>query len=153
MVQALGQDIGGTGIKGGVVDVTTGELIGERFQLPTPQPATVDAVLDTVEQIVGAAGWDGPIGCTFPGIVKDGVVGTAANVDKAWIGVNLADDLAHRIGRPVAVLNDADAAGVAEMRLGAGRNAPGAVMVVALGTGIGTAIFLDGKLLANTELG
>lgn len=153
MVQALGLDIGGTGIKGAVVDVTTGELAGERFQLPTPQPATVEAVLDTVAQIVESAEWDGPIGCTFPGIVKHGVVGTAANVDKAWIGVNLAERLSDRIGRPVVALNDADAAGVAEMRLGAGRGAAGIVMLIALGTGIGSALFLDGKLLMNTEFG
>lgn len=157
MVQALGLDIGGTGIKGAIVDVTTGELVGERFQLPTPQPATVDGIIDTVAQIVElartASNWEGPIGCTFPGIIKEGVVGTAANVDKTWIGVNLADRLGERLGQRVAVLNDADAAGVAEMRLGAGRGAHGVVMLIALGTGIGTALFVDGRLVSNTELG
>lgn len=153
MVHALGIDIGGTSIKAGVVDSSTGDIVGERFKLPTPQPATVDAILGTVVQIVHLANWAGPIGCTFPGIVKEGIVGSAANVDKEWIGVHLSQRLTERLGCRVTVLNDADAAGVAEMRLGAGRGRNGVVLLIALGTGIGSALFLDGKLIPNTELG
>lgn len=153
MNRALGLDIGGTGIKGAIVDLDSGELLSERIRIPTPQPATVNAVLDTVEQIVAQAEWDGPIGCTFPGIVKNGVVGLAANVDDAWIGVNLASRLSERLGSPVSVLNDADAAGISEMQLGAGRGADGVVLIMTLGTGIGSALFNDGRLVPNTELG
>lgn len=146
-------DIGGTGIKGALVDLDRGVLAGERVRIPTPQPATVPAVLDTVQAVIEQAGWDGPVGCTFPGIVRHGVIGSAANVDKSWIGVNLADQLSARIGHPAAVLNDADAAGIAEMQFGAGRGRSGVVIIVTLGTGIGTAVFVDGVLVPNTELG
>lgn len=150
---AFGLDIGGTGIKGAVADLATGELASERIRLDTPQPATVDAVLDAAEHIVARAGWEGPVGCAFPGIVKHGRVGSTANVDGSWLGVNLAEQLADRLGRPVRAINDADAAGVAEMRLGAGRDEPGVVLVATLGTGIGSALFTDGHLVPNTELG
>ncbi|GAB2563073.1 polyphosphate--glucose phosphotransferase [Leucobacter ruminantium] len=153
MNRAFGLDIGGTGIKGAVVDLDTGELLSERIRIPTPQPSTVEAVLDTVERIVHQAGWEGPIGCTFPGIVKQGVIGSAANVDTSWIGVHLAERLTDRLDRPATVLNDADAAGLAEMRLGAGRGEPGVVLLLTLGTGIGSALFVDGRLVPNTELG
>lgn len=153
MGNGFGIDIGGTGIKGALVDLDRGVLAGERVRIPTPQPATVDAVLDTVQAVIGQAGWDGPVGCTFPGIVRHGVIGSAANVDKGWIGVNLAEGLSARIGHPAVVLNDADAAGIAEMRFGAGRDRPGVVIIVTLGTGIGTAVFVDGVLVPNTELG
>lgn len=149
----FGIDIGGTGIKGAVVDVDQGALAGERVRIPTPQPATVDAVLDTVEQVIHEASWEGPVGCTFPGIVQHGVIGSAANVDDEWIGVNLADALSDRIGQPALVLNDADAAGIAEMRFGAGRDRGGLVLISTLGTGIGSALFIDGTLVPNTELG
>ena len=153
MSTAFGLDIGGTGIKGAVVEFATGELASERIRIPTPRPATVEAVLDTVEAVVTRAGWGGPVGCTFPGVVKRGVIGTAANVDEEWIGVHVGERLGERLGRPVAVLNDADAAGLAEMRLGAGRGASGVVLVSTLGTGIGSALFVDGRLVPNTELG
>lgn len=153
MERAFGLDIGGTGIKGAVVDLASGELLSERIRIPTPQPSTVDAVLDTVAQIVAEAEWDGPIGCTFPGIVKHGVIGSTANVDHSWMGVNLGVRLAERLDRPAFVLNDADAAGLAEIHLGAGRGAKGVVLVLTLGTGIGSALFIDGRLVPNTELG
>lgn len=149
----FGIDIGGTGIKGAMVDLDNGELAADRVRIPTPQPATVDAVLDTVVAVGSEAGWDGPIGCTFPGIVRGGVVGSAANVDDSWIGVDLAAQVQERIGHRAAVLNDADAAGLAEMRFGAGRGRDGVVLVVTLGTGIGSALFIDGTLVPNTELG
>lgn len=153
MSTAFGLDIGGTGIKGAVVDLETGELVSERCRLDTPQPAGIEAVLDTVERVVGMAGWDGPIGCTFPGIIKHGAVGSTANVAGEWLGVNIEDRLAAHLGRRVRTLNDADAAGIAEMRLGAGRGQSGLVFVITLGTGIGSAIFNDGVLVPNSELG
>lgn len=150
----FGIDIGGTGIKGAVVDLDRGGLAGDRVRIPTPQPATVDGVLDVVQQVVEEAAWDGPIGCTFPGIVRHGVVGSAANVDPGWIGTDLTSLLSERLGHPAGVLNDADAAGLAEMRYGAGRDlTSGVVLVVTLGTGIGSALFTDGVLVPNTELG
>lgn len=149
----FGIDIGGTGIKGALVDLDLGALAGERVRIPTPQPSTVEAVLDTVQAVIDQAGWDGPVGCTFPGIVRHGVIASAANVDKGWIGVNLAERLGARIGHPAIVLNDADAAGIAEMQFGAGRDRSGVVVIVTLGTGIGTAVFVNGTLVPNTELG
>lgn len=153
MDRAFGLDIGGTGIKGAIVDLGTGELASERIRIPTPQPSTVDAVLDTVAEIVAQAEWEGPIGCTFPGIVRHGVIGSTANVDHSWMGVHLGERLSERLDRPAFVLNDADAAGLAEVHLGAGRGAKGVVLVLTLGTGIGSALFVDGRLVPNTELG
>lgn len=153
MRTGFGIDIGGTGIKGAIVDLDQGALAGERVRIPTPQPATVPAVLDTVQAVISEAGWSGPVGCTFPGIVRHGVVGSAANVDKGWIGVNLAEQLSERLGSPAHVLNDADAAGLAEMKYGAGRGVDGVVMILTLGTGIGSVLFVDGHLVPNTELG
>ncbi len=153
MSQAFGIDIGGTGIKGAIVDLERGELASDRIRIPTPQPATVDGVLDVTHQVIQQAGWDGPVGCTFPGIVRHGVIGSAANVDHGWIGTNLAERLRERTGHPVSVLNDADAAGLAEVRYGAGRGRDGVILVVTLGTGIGSALFTDGILVPNTELG
>lgn len=152
-LQAFGIDIGGSGIKGAVVDLSQGELESARIRIPTPQPATVDSVLDVAHEVIQQAGWDGPVGCTFPGIVRRGVIGSAANVDDGWIGVSLAERLQERTGHPVSALNDADAAGLAEVRFGAGRGREGVVMVLTLGTGIGSALFVDGILVPNTELG
>ncbi|MBP8918177.1 MAG: ROK family protein [Micropruina sp.] len=149
----FGIDIGGTGIKGALVDLDVGALAGERVRIPTPQPATVPAVLDTVIAVVEQAGWVGPVGCTFPGIIRHGVVGSAANVDDSWIGTDLAAELSTRLGHRATVLNDADAAGIAEMRFGAGRDKKGVVLIATLGTGIGTALFVDGTLVPNTEFG
>ncbi|MFT3969605.1 MAG: ROK family protein [Micropruina sp.] len=153
MVNGFGLDIGGTGIKGAPVDLEQGVLAGERVRIPTPQPATVPAVLDTVVAVVEQVGWGGPLGCTFPGIVRHGVIGSAANVNDSWIGTDLAAELGARLGHPVTVLNDADAAGIAEMRFGAGRGVSGVVLIATLGTGIGSALFVDGRLVPNTEFG
>lgn len=149
----LGIDIGGTGIKGAPVDVETGQLLAERFRIPTPQPSRPNAVADVVEEIARHFDYAGPAGVTFPGIVKRGVIFSAANVDKSWVNTNGNDLFASHVGGPVEVVNDADAAGIAEMRFGAGRGRDGVVILVTLGTGIGTAVFLDGKLLPNTEFG
>jgi polyphosphate glucokinase len=152
-MRILGIDVGGTGIKGAPVDVETGTLCCERVRRPTPDPSTPDAVADVVLDIVREFQWQGPIGCTFPAPIKGGVMRTAANVDKSWVGVNGEQLLAERVHMPVHFINDADAAGVAEMEFGAGRDQPGVVMLLTLGTGIGSAIFVNGVLMPNTELG
>ena len=152
-MEVLGIDIGGSGVKGAPVDTTTGRLLTPRFRIPTPQPATPEAVMSVTAQVAQHFTWSGPIGCGFPAVVKGGQVHTAANIDPAWIGVRIEDELAQIVGRPVRVLNDADAAGVAEMRWGAGRDRQGVVLIVTLGTGIGTALFVDGRLVPNTEFG
>ncbi len=150
---AFGLDIGGTGMKGAVVDLDTGEVVSERVRLDTPQPATIAALLDTAASVVAESGWEGPLGCTFPGIVKHGVIGSSANLDPEWVGEHLGERLSAHLGRPVTPVNDADAAGLAEMRFGAGRGRPGVVLMLTLGTGVGSAMFVDGLLVPNTELG
>jgi polyphosphate glucokinase len=150
---AFGVDIGGTGIKGAPVDLRTGRLATERIRIPTPHPATPDAVSATVAQLLEQANWTGDAGATFPAVIKQGVARTAANVDPAWIGTDVEATLGAATGRSFTVLNDADAAGVAEMAYGRGRDASGVVVLGTLGTGIGTAVFLHGQLLPNTELG
>lgn len=150
---ALGIDIGGTGIKGAVVDTTTGEFTVERLRIPTPNPSTPDAVADVVGQIASHFEWHGPVGCTFPGVVKDGVIRTGANVDKSWVDQSGAAIFAEATGCPVAVVNDADAAGEAEARFGHEMAGSGVVVLLTLGTGIGSALISDGVLIPNTELG
>ena len=149
----IGVDIGGTGIKGAPVSVEHGALTKERVRLLTPSPATPDAVAKTVAQLLEQTGAPGSVGLTLPAVVRSGVVETAANIDAAWIGINAVDLFASATGRAVGVVNDADAAGVAEMRFGAGRDRQGVVIMVTLGTGIGSAVFADGVLVPNTELG
>jgi polyphosphate glucokinase len=152
-MQIMGIDIGGSGIKGALVDIEKGELVTERHRIPTPSPATPDAVTDVVAELVQHFEWNGAIGCTFPAIIKDGVAHSAANVDQAWIGTDAQRLIQRKTGDPVRVLNDADAAGVAEMAFGAGRGKNGVVIMLTVGTGIGSAIFLDGQLVPNSELG
>ncbi|MGG7571688.1 polyphosphate--glucose phosphotransferase [Streptomyces sirii] len=157
-MRVFGVDIGGSGIKGAPVDLERGELVDARYKVLTPQPATPDAVAECVGQVVAHFGWSGPVGATFPGVVTGGTTRTAANVDKRWIGTDAGALLTGRLGGesggcPVTVLNDADAAGLAEMRFGAGRGRAGTVIVLTLGTGIGSAVFTDGRLVPNTELG
>jgi len=152
-MKALGIDIGGTGIKGAVVDTKRGHLITDRLRLLTPEPATPDAVAATVAGIAKHFEWDGPIGCTFPGVVKGGRVHTAANLDKAWVDLDAAQLIHEATGSPVTMVNDADAAGEAETRFGAARGREGVVIAVTLGTGIGSAVVVDGRLLPNTEFG
>ena len=150
---AFGIDIGGTGIKGGVVDLRGGVLVGDRFRLDTPQPSTPQAVAETAGKVAGNFDYTGPYGVAFPGVVLDGVVKTAANVDKSWIDTSLKHAMEPELPGPVTVLNDADAAGLAEARYGAGRGRRGLVIVVTFGTGIGIALINDGKLVPNAELG
>jgi polyphosphate glucokinase len=149
----LGIDIGGTGIKGAPVDLDTGELTEERLRIPTPPGGRPEDVAGVVAEIAGRFDTDGPIGCTFPAVMRDGVALTAANVDQSWIGTDAAD-LFHRVaGREFVVVNDADAAGIAEMQYGAGKGEGGVVLLLTLGTGIGSALFVDGVLVPNTEFG
>ncbi|MEU0399843.1 polyphosphate--glucose phosphotransferase [Streptomyces sp. NPDC006197] len=153
-MNVFGVDIGGSGIKGAPVDLERGALAEERHKVLTPQPATPDGVAGCVAEVVTHFGWTGPVGVTFPGVVTGSTVRTAANVDKSWIGVDAGSLISDRLGgRPVTVLNDADAAGVAEMTFGAGRGRKGTVILLTLGTGIGSAVFVDGRLVPNTELG
>lgn len=152
--RALGVDVGGSGVKGAIVDLDTGQLVGDRFRLETPQPATPEAVTKTVAEVVRHFDWTGPLGVTYPGVVVNGVVQTAANVDSSWIGRNAAQEMSAALGgQPVTVLNDADAAGLAEQRYGAGRNKDGVVVLLTFGTGIGSAVIHHGILLPNTEFG
>jgi polyphosphate glucokinase len=150
----FGVDIGGTGIKGAVVDVEAGQLTTERVRIPTPHPATKDSVVPVVAELVQQASYDGPVGCAFPAVIKNGAAQTAANIDKSWIGESVADAVSRSLGgADVVVINDADAAGLAEMRFGAGRGVDGVVVMLTVGTGIGSAVFVDGMLVPNTELG
>lgn len=149
----LGIDIGGSGIKGALVDTERGVATTLYQRIPTPQPSTPDAVADVVTQLVRHFEWSGPVGCTFPAIIKNGVAYSAANVDKSWIGTDGDRLFEQKTGCPFQLINDADAAGLAEVEFGAGRGRPGVVMMLTLGTGIGSALFVDGRLVPNTELG
>ncbi|MET9439137.1 polyphosphate--glucose phosphotransferase [Streptomyces sp. NPDC006610] len=154
-MQIFGVDIGGSGIKGAPVDLDKGDLTEERYKVLTPHPATPDSVADGVREVVEHFGWTGPVGVTFPGVVTGGAtIRTAANVDKGWIDTDARALLGERLGGvPVTVVNDADAAGVAEMAFGAGRGRKGTVVLLTFGTGIGSALFTDGVLVPNSELG
>jgi len=150
----LGIDIGGSGIKGAPVDVETGEFLEERLRISTPSPSKPDPVIEVIQQIVGHFNWDGKIGIGFPGVVRRGVIGTAANVSKAWIGKNLAKMVKEATGNKTVVLNDADAAGLAEMRFGSGKKyEDDYVLFLTIGTGIGSALFVKRELWPNSELG
>jgi polyphosphate glucokinase len=153
VTERLGIDVGGSGIKGAPVDLEKGALAAQRHRVVTPKPATPGAVIEAIAGVVGRFRTVGPIGVTVPAAVQHGIVRTAANIDPSWIEVDAVGLLTSRLERPTVVLNDADAAGIAEMRFGAGRDQRGTVMIVTLGTGIGTAIFVDGRLVPNLELG
>jgi polyphosphate glucokinase len=149
----LGIDIGGSGIKGNLVNPETGAVLAERFKLETPSPSVPDAVAAVVGAIVDHFEYEGPVGCTFPAVVKGGITLSAANVDQGWIGCDAASLFAKATGQRVVVVNDADAAGVAEMAVGAGEGRTGVTLLLTFGTGIGSAMFHDGLLVPNTELG
>lgn len=149
----LGIDIGGSAIKAGIVDVDAGAVVVDRLEIPTPQPATPASIAAVVGEISRRLDSAGSVGITFPAVIRHGIVGSAANVDESWIGIDGDALFESATGRPVVLMNDADAAGIAEMRYGAGRGRDGTVIVVTFGTGIGSAVFIDGRLLPNTELG
>lgn len=152
-MQVLGIDVGGSGIKGAPVDTRTGKLLAERFRIKTPKGADPGPVADVVAEIARSFDWKGPIGIGFPAPIKVGVAMMAANISDKWIGTNADELFTKTTGCPSTVVNDADAAGLAEMKFGAGKGQPGTVIMITLGTGIGTAIFHGGKLLPNTEFG
>ena len=152
-MHALGIDIGGSGIKAAPVDMTTGKFLADRLKIETPHPALPDPVANVVRRLATYFNWSGPVGITFPGVVTDGVTRTAANLGPAWIGLDAATLFTRAIGNPVRVLNDADAAGVAEMTFGAGVGEKGTVLMLTFGTGIGSALFTQGILVPNTEFG
>mgnify|MGYP001493848226 CR=1 FL=1 len=152
-MEYLGIDIGGSGIKGAVVNVSSGELSSERLRLVTPQPATPEAVAQVVAEMVQTFGWQGTIGCGFPAVISNGVAKSAANIDESWIDCNVETLLTQATGCRCTVLNDADAAGLAEMRFGSGRGRCGTVLALTFGTGIGSALFFNGMLYPNSELG
>jgi polyphosphate glucokinase len=153
--QAFGIDIGGSGIKGAIVDTGTGQLVTKRTRIVTPRPSTPDAVAEVVAKLVSDAGWSGPVGAAFPAIIQHGVARSAANVDPSWVGtdVDACFTKATPSATQVFVLNDADAAGIAEARFGAARDVPGVVILLTFGTGIGSALLYNGTLVPNTELG
>lgn len=151
--QAFGIDIGGSGIKGAPVDLDAGFLATNRLRIETPQPSTPVAVADIVVEIVRSFGWDGPVGVTVPSVVQAGVVRTAANIDPSWVDTDAVALIGSRLDARVTVLNDADAAGLAEVRYGAGRGVDGVVLLLTFGTGIGSALLNDGVLFPNSELG
>jgi polyphosphate glucokinase len=152
--RCFGVDVGGSGVKGGIVDLDTGLLIGDRFKILTPQPATPKAVAKTIADVVRHFDWTGPLGVTYPGVVTNGIVRTAANVDKSWIGTNASEVFAAELnGQHVTVLNDADAAGIAEVKFGAGKDQDGVICLLTFGTGIGSAVIHNSVLLPNTEFG
>jgi polyphosphate glucokinase len=152
-MHALGIDIGGSGIKAAPVDAATGRLLADRQKVDTPRPAQPGPIADVVKKFTSSFDWSGPVGITFPGVVTEGVIRTAANLDPAWIGLDAGQLFSQAAGNPVRLLNDADAAGVAEMTFGAGVGELGTVLMVTFGTGIGSALFTQGILVPNTEFG
>ncbi len=152
-MQILGIDVGGTGIKAAIVETTTGELISERTRVETPRPATPEAIGKTLKTVIAEHKWKGPIGMGFPAAIQHGIARTAANVDKSFIGLEAAEFFSKATGQTIYMANDADVAGMAEMHFGAGKGNPGVVLIITIGTGLGTALFSDGHLMPNTELG
>ena len=152
-MEILGIDIGGSGIKGAPVNIKKGELLAPRHRIPTPQPSKPKAVAKVVGEIARYFDWTGPIGAGFPAVIQHGVARTAANIHKGWINTDAAALFSEATGCSVTVVNDADAAGIAEMTFGAGKGRDGVVLLVTIGTGLGTSVFVDGHLLPNTELG
>jgi len=152
-MEILGIDVGGSGIKGGIVDIQKGELITERYRIPTPKPATPEPMIEIIAAIINHFEWKGLVGCGFPAAVKDEIVKTASNIDNSWIGVNASEKIENVTGCPTHLINDVDAAGLAEMEFGAGKNHIGTIFMAAFGTGIGTAVFYNRQLIPNTELG
>ena len=152
-MQILGIDIGGTGIKGALVDTETGALLASRHRIPTPEGAKPRPVARVVGELAAHFGWQGPVGCGFPAVVRQGVIYTAANIHKSWIGTNVEALFTEAAKCPTHVLNDADAAGLAEMAFGAGKDQKGLILMVTIGTGLGTVLFTDGHLVPNLELG
>ncbi len=152
-MEILGIDIGGSGIKGAPVNIETGELLADRFRVDTPRPAKPEAIAEMVQEVVENFNWKGPVGCGFPTLVANGQARAYSNMHPKWVGVQIDELFSEQTGLPFRVINDADAAGLAEMTHGAGRGKMGLVMVITIGTGLGSGVFFDGKLIPNFELG
>ena len=152
-MEVLGLDVGGSGIKGATVDIVTGKLVSERIRIPTPDPSPPDKITAILLEIINHFRWSGPVGCGFPAVIHEGKIFTASNIDKKWIGLNACRLFKKTTGCEFLVLNDADAAGIAEMEFGAGKNHSGVVFIITVGTGIGTSLFSKRCLVPNTELG
>ena len=152
-MKVLGIDVGGSGIKGALVNTKKGKLLTQRYRIPTPKGANPKPVAKKVAEVAEHFSWQGPIGCGFPAVLQGGVARTAANIDKSWIGTNAAKLFSETTGCPVTMINDADAAGLAEMAFGAGKGRKGPVLIVTIGTGLGTSLFTEGVLFPNTDLG
>jgi polyphosphate glucokinase len=152
-MEILGIDIGGSGLKASIVEIDKGELVVERVRIPTPRPAKPESVAKAVSKLIKRFNWTGPVGCGFPAVVQNGIIRTASNIDESWIGTDARTLFEDKTGCPFCILNDADAAGLAEMRFGAGKNRNGSVVIITVGTGIGSSFFIDGKLFPNTEFG
>lgn len=152
-MSVLGIDIGGSGIKGCPVDLEKGELTADRYRIATPKPATPEAVIQVIHELIDHFHWTGPVGCGYPGVVENHTLRSAANLDDSLVGYNLGQSISHITGSQSWVLNDADAAGLAEVQYGSGKNVDGTVLLITVGTGLGTALFYNGQLLPNTELG
>ncbi|MFB0937067.1 MAG: ROK family protein [Propionivibrio sp.] len=152
-MKILGIDVGGTGIKSAIVETTTGELISERHRIVTPKPATPMAVGDALKDVLKHHEWTGPVGMGFPAAIQHGIARTASNIDKSFIGLPITEYFRKQTGLPFHIANDADVAGMAEMRFGAGKGNDGVVLIITIGTGLGTALFSEGHLQPNTELG
>ncbi|NHE58005.1 polyphosphate--glucose phosphotransferase [Cyclobacterium plantarum] len=152
-MEILGLDIGGSGIKAAPVNIETGELLAERYRVPTPRPTKPESVAEAVLTLIEHFDWKGPVGCGFPTVVNNGQCMTKSNIHKSWVGVHVDQLLAEKTGLPVTVINDADAAGLAEMTFGAGKGKMGLVVTVTIGTGLGTGVFYNGQLIPNFELG
>src|SRR6056297_2862482 len=152
-MKILGIDVGGTGIKGAIVDPDKGKLLSDRYRIPTPKPATPSLTIETIGAVIKKFDWRGAVGCGFPAAVKREIVKTASNIDESWIGVNASAQIEKMTGCPTHLVNDVDAAGYAEAEFGAGKNRRGTIFMAAFGTGIGTALFHNQQLVPNTELG
>lgn len=149
----LGIDVGGSGIKGAIVDTASGELLSDRIRIGTPKPPTPDKIAAVVNELVVKLDYSGPVGCSFPTVVVDGQARNAGNIDKSWRGTQVDELFQQSTGLPFVVQNDADVAGIAEMTLGAGRGLTGTVIMITIGTGLGSGVFYDGMLIPNIELG
>ncbi len=151
--KVLGIDIGGSGIKGAPVDTKSGLMLESRHRIPTPAEATPEEITEVIVKIVKHFNWKGPVGCGFPAAIQNGIARTAANIDNSWIGTNINKLFSKATGLPVTVINDADAAGLAEMKFGAGQNQKGVILLCTIGTGIGTVLFSNNRLVPNLEMG
>jgi len=153
MKAILGIDVGGSGIKGAIIDTKKGKLLTKRYRVPTPSLANPENIAHTIIKIIDHFNWKDIVGIGFPSVVKNGVICTAANIDKAFIGIDFETYLKKKTDCKIKIINDADAAGIAEMKFGIGKDQRGLVMIITIGTGIGTCLFMNGKIIPNTELG